>query len=83
MATHNNLSSTLSFKTKQSVEIFPVPAVKAEKEDSYMADGLTKDSAARIDRLPECEIQSVNMDTKIKMETMEENYAKTHMELSE
>lgn len=79
--THNDLS-TLSFKTKQSVEIFPVPAMKTDKEETYMADASQKD-VTRIDRLPECEIQGVNMDTKIKMETMEDNYAKSHMELSE
>lgn len=77
----NNEGSPLSFKTKQSVEIFPVPPlIKVEKVDeSYHGDTALKDSM-RIDRLPECEIQ--NVEYKVKMTSMDENYAKTHLELS-
>lgn len=80
---HNELSS-LSFKTKQSVEIFPIPVIKTEKiDESYCVDNMSKDTT-RIDHLPECEIQSVNVETKIKMHdaTVDENYSKSHLELS-
>lgn len=86
----NELSS-IGFKTKQSVEIFPVPVVKAEPVDEpYNSDrnaaSATKEST-RIDRLPECEIQTMNVDIKPKIKdsagATEDLYTKTHMELSE
>lgn len=86
----NELSS-IGFKTKQSVEIFPVPVVKSEPVDEPYNAERTAASATneptRIDRLPECEIHTMNVDTKSKIKdstgATEDLYTKTHMELSE
>lgn len=78
----SNEMSTISFKTKQSVDIFPVPPlIKAEKiDESYLGEVPIKDS--RVDRLSECEIQTMAMEPKVNVTSMEDNYVKTHMELS-
>ncbi len=80
---HQNELTNLSFRTKQSVEIFPLPVVKTEKpDDSYSGDPSKEQS--RVDRLPECEIQSIKMEPKIKISDApaDDKYHKSHMELS-
>lgn len=86
-----NELSAIGFKTKQSIEIFPVPVVKAEPVDEHYnaehAVASATNESKRIDRLPECEIQTVNVDSKPKIKdatgVAEDLYTKTHMELSE
>lgn len=79
----SNEMSTISFKTKQSVDIFPVPPlIKTEKiDESYLGEVSMKDST-RVDRLSECEMQTMAMEPKVNVTSMEDNYVKTHMELS-
>lgn len=84
----NELS--IGFKTKQSVEIFPVPIVKSERVDeTYNVEHAVVSATnepTRINRLPECEIQTVKVETKMKNKdapgATEDLYTKTHMELS-